>query len=116
MCDTLKLFQATTGPTFFFLMKAEVYLHSLVILQARTSSLELTVPQGAVNPASRKDGCFGCSIATEAALQAQNRTPWAALQCDEMYVVAALSTSCVFWAPYRQQHMCWQNPPAWLCL
>lgn len=30
-------------------MKAEVYLHSLVILQARTSSLELTVPQGAVN-------------------------------------------------------------------
>lgn len=30
-------------------MKAEIFLNSLIILQARTSNLELTVAQGAVN-------------------------------------------------------------------
>ena len=48
-CDTLKRFPATTGPTTFFLMKAEIFLHSLVIRHTRTSTLELTVAQGAVN-------------------------------------------------------------------
>lgn len=47
--DTLKCFPATTGPTTLFLLKAEIFLHSLIILQAKTSSLELTVAQGALN-------------------------------------------------------------------
>lgn len=47
--ETPKCFPATTGHTTFFLMKAEIFLHSLMTLQAKASSPELTVAQGAVN-------------------------------------------------------------------